>query len=652
MPDVQEFIDGSSSLVLGCDSYTSPAELNDKEYLFGQNVVCRGGIVQTRPGSASLFCLPDGNLQGMTLFTPANGVANLVAVVDGLVYVSPAPFIEFHRLSTLQFSSTSRQIAWCVTLKSTAYTDSGELYTLDVPYSVLMIQDGLTRAGYWDGSVAAHLNPGAIPSDVTDQSVVNGYLQTPVGLWMIWHGNRLWVSRGNQIFASDIGNPLMFTEATYLNEGRAFYLSGPCTGFIATADQQGIIAFTETDGTFFHSSIQDRTLWLNTPEFQKMLLPNIGCIAPRSLTTQYGLNWWFSARGLTNINSAVQQNLSSRIDYQDNEMMTSKAYLGPDLSGICGCWFENYLFMSVPSCDVENRHTWVLDQAPFDRNANAWTGIWTGWRPIEWARGNVNGAERIFFASRDYDGHNRIWEAMLTEKTDNGTPMTCYAQLRDHAAGNLLQKRYSWSKFYLSQIYGDVFLNTYVASTKGGYQLQKKQKIMASEGQVFMDTEYSDSGPYLMGNRVQSRIIRTPSDPIDDACNACGVESEEGNMIDYAFSHLLVWSGQMGIRAYQIYSRQSPERLAGDCMPDEVGTKTLNSAGCSGLEMLVQDTPFETFTAHAEGKTVSKEGNDVYIRREMTSFISEEEAANRAQEAVRQTINLLKGESIEPGIYI
>lgn len=652
MPDTPGYKVGSSSLVLGADSYTIPTDLDEREYAMGQNIVCRGGIAQTRPGTRSLFCLPSGNFQGATLFTPDNGTAQIVAAVDGKIYASAAPFTSYRRLWNLQFSQTSKYIAWAVTLKSTDYDNEGNLITLDNPYSILIMQDGVTRAAYWDGGTSGHLNPGT-PPDVTD--VVPGYTETPIGLWMIWSGNRLWVSRGNQIFASDIGNPLKFTESLYLNEGRAFYLSGPCTGMIEvpsdSAGTKGFIAFTNLDGTLFQSYIQDRTLWLSTPLFQNTLLPNIGCVAPRSLTTQYGLNWWFGPRGFTNINAALRQNITSRVDYQDNQMFASKAYLGPDLSGICASFYENYLMVSVPSGDVLNRHTWVLDQAPMDGNVNAWTGFWTGWRPIEWARGLVNGSERSFFGSIDYDGSNRIWEAMLPDRTDNGCAITCYLQTREHAAGNLDLKTYDWSKFFLSQIYGEVDLDVYVASTKGAFQKQKSYHIVANKGQIFADQEYSEEGPLMIGNRVQSRTIRTPSNPPDSECNACGVESSTQVLNDYAFSHLLVWSGQMGVRAYQCHYREEPERQDGDCEEPETGPRTLNAAGCGGLELLVDGQPFEQYTDFAEGMTNTSYGTDIYIRRTASSPISKEHAKALAECAVEQIINTLKDTDIAPGVY-
>ena len=652
MPDPANITEGSSYLWAGADSYTAPVNLNDNEYVMGQNVVCRGGLIQTRPGTATKFCLPDGTLQGLTMFVPDNGVTHLVAAVDGKIYVSPAPFNTFRRLCNLQFSPTAQYIAWATTLKSTDYNIDGELITLDNPYSVLMIQDGVTRAGYWDGSISGHLNPSPV-SETTD-IVVPGYNETPVGLWMIWSGNRLWVSQGNKLLASDIGNPLKFTESIYLNEARAFYLPSEITGIIATPDDQGIIVFTENNGTYFQSSIQQRELWLATPNFQRIIIPSLGCVAPRSLVTQYGLTWWFTGKGFTNVDAALRQNITSRIDYKDNQMFSSKAYLGPDLSNICASFYENYLFVSVPSGDVLNRHTWVLDQAPFEGNANAWPGFWTGWRPVEWARGLVDGTERIFFASIDYDGKNRVWEAMLPERTDNGCQITCFLQTREHAAGSLDLKQYEYTKWYLKEIYGDVTLKSYIAATKGGFQLQKEWKVVSTKGQVFGDTLYSDNpdlGELMMGNRPQVRTLKTPAAEDNDACNQCGVESKTGNLIDYAFSALLVWSGQAGVQAYQIKMRPSPERDAGDCEEDETGIRTLNANGCGGNELFISGGSFQTYEYTLETEDELPNGNNVLVIKKVTSGVSDSNAQDMAECQTTELINQLSQIDIEVGIY-
>ncbi len=133
MADPKPYVAGSSSLVLGVDSYTVPTDLDDRELVFGQNIAVRGGIAQTRPGTRTLFCLPDGNFQGQTLFTPDNGVAQLVAAVDGKIYVSAAPFTSYRRLTNLQFSPTAKYMAWAICLKSTDYDLDGNLVSLADP---------------------------------------------------------------------------------------------------------------------------------------------------------------------------------------------------------------------------------------------------------------------------------------------------------------------------------------------------------------------------------------------------------------------------------------------------------------------------------------------------------------------------------------
>ena len=86
MADSRDIIAGSSSLALGANSYKLSTDLGDTEYVMGMNIVMRGGIAQTRPGTRSLFCLPSGNFQGATLFTPDNGTAQIVAAVDGKIF--------------------------------------------------------------------------------------------------------------------------------------------------------------------------------------------------------------------------------------------------------------------------------------------------------------------------------------------------------------------------------------------------------------------------------------------------------------------------------------------------------------------------------------------------------------------------------------
>ena len=559
----------------------------------GMNVVNRGGFVRTRPGTRIMANLTGMNAQGGSFFVPTNGgTPAYVVAVDGLVYVAVSPFRTFIQLTGLQFNPLSQFVSFTVCEQTTDYTVEGALYFLEQPKTIIIMQDGVTRAAYWDGVTHGHINPTPSGSDVT----LPGFDGTKIGLWSCWSNNRLWVSRGNQVFASDIGNPLKFTEAQYLNEGRAFYLTGNCTGIIETPSKDGILAFTEKDGTLFLSSLQDRTVWLDTPDFQKTILPNTGCVAPRSLINQYGLTWWFSPTGLQNLNSALNQNISSRIDYQDAVMSASKQNIGPDMTVVATGSYENYLLTSVPSGDPYNRHTWVLDQNPFEAQSNSWPGYWTGWRPLQWSRAVIGGRERVFFISRDYDEVNRVWEAFLPENTDNGCAITCFVQTKQHNFGSFLNKKLRFARAYLSQIWGNVSFRWWALPENGSpYELGTKE-IVATPGQVYASQQYGatvGTNNLFRANRPQTRVIASEEDMgAATDCTTCGVEREEIDSTDYAFGLFLVWSGDMSVTGYQLFATRDDQPERGKCEENETGPRSVNFGGGGGLELFPDGNPF------------------------------------------------------------
>lgn len=588
----------------GSDSFTVPDKLAPGELAFSMNTVCRGGVVQTRPGTKTLLSITGTSIQGFTTFTPANGVPHLVVAIDGLIYVSPAPFDEYRILTNVRFSNTSRFVSFETCLKSTDYTADGELIFINKPYNVLMMQDGVTRAAFWDGSTSRHLNPTpASLSNANGEHITqNGLDETFIGLWMKWSGNRLWVSRDGMLFASDIGNPLKFTEAQYLNEGRAFYLPGECTGMIETPEQDGLIVFTIDNGTLFQTNIQDRTQWLSTPNFQKIVFSNIGCASPLSLVKQYGLIWWFSPMGLINSDQAFSLNRSSRIDIQDNEMMCSKGNIGPDISGICTCSYENYLLCSVPSGDIYNRHTWCLDQAVFEGPLNAWNSYWTGWRPVQWAIGNVNGVQRVFFASKDHNDCLKIWEANLPDRRDNEAPITCFAQFRQNDFGRPNQlKRFTYAELNLQEILGDVSLMVAVAGRKGGYTRILTKEIAATEGAIYGDTIY-DVNTCIYGHRPQTRIVQTQENVSPTLCNKGGIEAVQPNDVDLTFSLLVVWSGRMGVAGYLSQSVLYEDKPAGNCEQDEENPNSLSEQGCADKNYLINTCSFPVISGSASAE--------------------------------------------------
>lgn len=622
---------GDDSFSLGMNGFIQSTRLGPGQYECGMNIISRGGLAQTRPGSASLLSgltLPAGRVQGMTFFTPTDGAACLVFAIAGKVYVSKSPFKTYTRVGTLQFSAYSPYISWTSCLQSTYYTVDGELQFLARPKAVLVMQDGNTRAAFWDGSISRHLNPTKSGQTITRE----GYDETLIGLWSCWSGNRLWVSRGNQVFASDIGNPLKFTETQYLNEGRAFYLPGQCTGIAETTDRQGIICFTANSGTFLRSSIQDRTQWLQTPLFQETALPNVGCVAPRSIINQYGLLWWMTPKGIVNQDDALTQNISSRLTVHDNEMIQSKANLSYDLSNVCGTFFESFMLQAVPNGDKINTRVHVLDQAPFQEMPYAWPSYWTGWRPVEFARGIVKGQERVFCISQDYDGETRIWELFTSDKTDNGIPITSFVVTKTHLFDTRDFKRFRYAEIEVGNLLGPTAMMVAVAGIKGGFQSVMVKDMVATDGQLYYDTEYGFESNELAGSRPQTRIVKTEDSATPSSCNEECIESNERGLIDKGFSLLIAWSGIMGVSCYRVFGTNEQRPYKGVCETNETGeTRLLTASGCSTTDPVTDSQPLTEYTESATFSRIDPDtGDEVSATCTQSSMISSEDATRKA----------------------
>src|SRR4029079_18102957 len=97
--------DGGVDFLLGVNSNLSPRSLNSSQLSWMINCINKGGDINTRPGYTSMFRLPDGRAQGLVSFTPTGGNTNLVAAVNGLIYVSEFPFTDYTQLPNIQFDA-------------------------------------------------------------------------------------------------------------------------------------------------------------------------------------------------------------------------------------------------------------------------------------------------------------------------------------------------------------------------------------------------------------------------------------------------------------------------------------------------------------------------------------------------------------------
>lgn len=574
-------MDGDLSFLRGMQSSLSPIRISEGGICWGMNIVNRGGVIQCRPGFTTRLCLPEGNLQGLARFRARRAASEqLVFAIAGKVYVSSYPFNEYSQLPNIVLSPLAKRVEFCTTEHTVTRNQDGSIAFI-APRFVLFMQDGLSACAYYNGAENGH---------------VSGLGQTPQGEFMAFSGDRLWVAREERLFASDIGNPFSFVEDAYLGGSDSFILPGLCTGLVElpSISSPNLLAFTASSTSMFLSSIRARDTWATTVGFQSILLPTIGCVASRSITTHYGLLWWFSQHGLTRFDAAIQTQSSSKLDYVDNELALSKSRLDGDLSGTAGASFENYLLMSVPYADQYNRHTWVFDESGMGQledggTKSSWNGFWTGVRPVQWAGGQFNSVARLFFVSKDYDGQNRLWEAFSSERRDNNCDITWAFCSRAYAGKSIQTKTLRFAELLLAELRGTVDIKlSWAGALRGRFKAAFTKRIVATEGSLEAGREIGDD---IYAFRSQSRRVRTPelNKRGQDEATSCGVETPLIEAKDEAFMFLFQGCGPGAVRGIRVFMDTENDIVAGECPTDETEENVVRFDGAAMTADTVQE---------------------------------------------------------------
>lgn len=284
----------------------------------------------------------------------------------------------------------------------------------------------------------------------------------------------------------------------------------------------------------------------------------------------------------------------------------------------------------------------MLDQAPLGdsgQSVNSWASYWTGWRPIEWAFGVVNGEERIFFGSVDYDGKNRVWELGSESKSDNGVPITCSATTREYLFGNRDYKKFDYAEIELKNISGEASVASFVAGNRGGWVQVGKKEIASTIGQVYGSSQYGYNAHQFAGYSPQTRVIRTSGERGLDACNSTCVESNLAALIDKSFSMMIVWSGDLAINAIRVFAEPYTNHYNGNCEEQEEGPNLLNDFGCGINGLFTVTHPFDYFEAAAIYRTkVPCTGEPVSAKRIAHSIISKQDAERKAYLAAKNYV--------------
>lgn len=547
----------------GINSLLPPTEIAPNQYQWGENVIARGGVIQTRPGRRVIASIFGKQPQGCCIFQPTNSTPRLVAAVDGLIYQLVYPSFTPQLITGITMSATAKQIVFQGCIKSVQRNADNSLKLIP-PYNVLVIQDGIDNAAYWDGSTARHLDPTAPASE------------TPIGTWMAFLADRLWIANGPKIFVCDLSDPLSHTEAIYLSERDNFILTGDCTGLIVTSNRNGILAFTADQVTAFQANNSNRTTWATTANFQEVIVQQIGCVSPRTIINQYGTTHWMSDKGMVSLDIALASQHTSRLNTEDENMMRSRRLLAPDMSGACGVSYENLIFVSVPAAGINNEQTWVMDQAPLGAmsaqqsysavgGGGVWAAVWTGTRPVQWATGKVGLKTRLYSLSFDatqMDGTQiHVWEDMLDERTDEGGPISCQWISGIETAPNPV--RFKYATFEAIEILGSVNLDVFITGTRGPYYNIGNWSLQAEEGcfgSALMPVIEGDS--IIEAYRPQSRSLVTQT--FNVAGNIATVEQKPYTPgVDKGFSICFEWQGRMGFREITLMIDEGPSQSHG-----------------------------------------------------------------------------------------
>lgn len=288
-------------------------------------------------------------------------------------------------------------------------------------------------------------------------------------------------------------------------------------------------------------------------------------------------------------------------------MAQSKKNFAPDISNIACCSYGAYLMVSVPSGDVLNSHTMVLDYAIADEFSQdlappAWQGVWTGTRPVEWDTTAIDGSKQVFFASVDYQAlesgpypgsFNHIWQAFTPDRTDSydliddsgavttvQNPIYCSFETKQYGDSMDL-KKIKFAEIDLVEIGGEVNFHVNYAGSRGGYYNILTKKIIATIDPTGINNVALQQLFTTVAGvpRVQGRRIITSVATVDPTI--VSVEDPYDNTVDKTFSLYMQWCGRAGIESFRLYTEPQPERVTGLCEPDETGYNVLTQDGKS-----------------------------------------------------------------------
>lgn len=563
--------------MLRINSFLNPSKLGPQELSWGYNIKTRGGVPRTRDGFNSSFKFTCGKAQGCCLFTPTGGLPHLVVAVSGKVYALKYPFTSQFQLTGISFAPWAELVYFKEALVAKTPTAA-----ITNPYSVLMMQDGQSRAAYWDGSTARHLDP--TPDGFYNGASI-GANETPIGTAMEWVAGRLWVIREGQLFASDIADPLHFTETQYLTGGGSFNsMDGrPFIALRKTADNQQLIAWSISNTQSLAAGITDRSQWATTQNFQQMLFPGVGCTSAKGPISVSGEIMWPSLEGIRQYSAVGSSVFSAKNPVASHEMIRSWEQRSPTLDHIAGGAFDSYVLFGMPCGDIYNRHIWAFDTSSGDLLAGvyaypgqlpySWQGVWTGIRPVEFASGFCYNKTRCFCLSQDRDAV-RVWELFDPSEKDGGCEIVCNFETKGNTYGEstVAFKTFLHSNLFLQGVLGNPVISVEYKNEFGCFSRIGNGALCAKDCQEIP----AICNPVPPQQLESQGRYKTTAEPQADCTQPTPVAPYRNITGTYQITRVS-WTGRLGIRAIKHAAYEFEETDHGECsMADEGNCQPLS----------------------------------------------------------------------------
>lgn len=483
--DKNRIFDGFTSSAAGQDSGRNPGMLDKNQYARGENTVCRGGDLGTRPGiraheliwerrnmtylengqfaavegatavpNQSVSNFQNSKLQDVSYFAPRGTPACLMAVVGGRLYQIQPKGSRGLRISEVELPYRNRANI------SRAYMQQADRFHVT--------QDGESKPIIFDGTTARRAKE----------------TEVPVGEQMAYGMGRLIVcvnerelTFGDLYGSNDGVDPgdavIMFTEATFLNEGfnaSISFVLGAVTGLHFAPQQDSavgdgeLLAFSENGVSSFFLS-QPREQWKDSA-FQRVTLLKTGGRGHDMVVSVNGDLWFRSDDGWRSYRQARAEiqgwahlPMSTEVrPYMDADTARLLKY-GSAIS------FKNRLIGTCsPRTNQGKLYHNGLTSLDFDvlstfgqATQPSWDSHWAGLKFLKLVTGKFDGVDRAFAFALDEDGKNQIYELSQNDAEDFNGPIAWEMESRSMDFG---------SPFNEKKILGaDIWIDDVSAST-------------------------------------------------------------------------------------------------------------------------------------------------------------------------------------------